>query len=211
MGAKPMLLYRGRTTTKIHNPYNLSIELYPGGRGPDVRGQVALLGGHPGAPAGRYTYPREPVLAVPLGELPELTDSARAEIVTALQADPLVGEHGQVAERAPGEDWTGEGQSWLAQARERWPDLASWLVDIGPGGRHYCCTACVMLVLGMRLPVDEEAAHLEALEVAFLEAKPGARREWDGILRWARTQQQRRRTRGAEARRRLGLKEVCHA
>jgi hypothetical protein len=89
--------------------------------------------------------------------------------------------------------------------------LASWLADIEPGGRHYCCTACVVFVLGMHLPVDEEAAHLEALEIAFLEAKPGARREWDGILRWARTQQHRRRTRGAEVRRRLGLKEVCHA
>ena len=200
---KRMLFYRSEASYKRMNPGGLALEVYPGSR--PASGQVVLFGRHPDGDA--YHWPQEDPRLTPFGEIPEVTREQLDNVVIALTADPLTKNHGQALPGVPG----GDGHSSALPFRQAnaamrsGQGLPQWLASIAPGARHNAALAGAIIIVGLGLDVDEEAAELESLECAFLECKPEATAtEWRNILRWAR-QHAAPRYRRDELVRRLGL------
>ena len=202
---KRVLMYRSDMPGMRRNPRDLAIELYGGGQ--PATGQVVLYGMHPKT-RGPYHYLHQEPLEVPLEQIPEIYEEQVEDLIVALAADPLVREHGMVKARVQaGDPTTGRLGICLAEAARRRGSrggLAGWVANAAPGGRHYAATAAATLLMSVGLDPDEETAELEAIEIAFREAKPesdGA--EWRSILRWARSKAPRQTRK--ELARRLGL------
>jgi hypothetical protein len=202
---KRVLMYRSDVPGLRRNPRDLAIELYGGGR--PATGQVVLHGMHPKT-GGPYEYLHETPFEADLAQLPEVYPEQIDALIDTLAKDPLVQAHGMVKRadlrNMPAGNNLGTGLAEAAKHRDGNGGLASWVANTAPGGRHAAATAAVMVITQSGLDPDEETIELEAIEIAFHEAKPDAARgEWRSIMRWARE-----RAPGVtrnEAKRRLGI------
>jgi hypothetical protein len=156
-----------------------------------------------------YAYPRHRPSETDLRHVPYVHEDLLDDLIDALAADPLIQRFGMVAERVAAHGDDGGLLVTAASARADRGGSAAWVRANQAGGRHAAAVAAVVAALRAGSDPDDEAAELEAIEIAFREAKPEADPgEWIGIMRWAE-RAARRRPR-AELERRLGLEVAAH-